>query len=59
MRDIQASVEVRALIEAEKGVPGMTTTRLARRQGLDGNPLRRHSDINAAPAGAELEVGRG
>ena len=27
-----------------KGVPGMKTTRLARRLGLDGNPLRRRID---------------
>ena len=31
-----------------KGVPGMKTTRLARRLGLDGNPLRRRTDKIAA-----------
>jgi hypothetical protein len=34
----------------------MKTTRLARRLGLDGNPLRRHSGKIAAPVGAEREV---
>jgi hypothetical protein len=38
MRDIRASVEV----------PGMKTTRIARKLGLDGNPLRRRTDKAAA-----------
>jgi hypothetical protein len=38
MRDIRASVEV----------PGMKTTRIARKLGLDGNPLRRRTDKTAA-----------
>jgi hypothetical protein len=39
------------------GVPGLKTTRLARRLDLDGNPLRRHTGKIAAPVGAEREVG--
>lgn len=37
-----------------KGVPGMKTSRLARRVGLDGNPLRRRTDKLAACAAALL-----
>ena len=40
MRDIQASVEVRALIRAEKP-----------RELHEDNPLRRHTDKIAAPGG--------
>ena len=39
------------------GVPGLKTTRLARRLDLDGNPLRRRTGNIAAPVGAEREVG--
>jgi hypothetical protein len=35
----------------------MKTTRIARKLGLDGNPLRRRTDKIAAPVGAEREVG--
>ena len=60
MRDIRASVEVRALIGADTpgtGCLAWKTIRLARRLDLDGNPLRRHTGKIAAPVGAEREVG--
>jgi hypothetical protein len=37
-----------------QGVPGMKPTRLSRRLGLDGNPLRRRTDKIAACATALL-----
>ena len=45
--------EVRAEVGAP-GVPGMKTTRLARRLGVDGNPLRRRTDKIAACLAALL-----